>query len=162
MNNNMKSKQFEELLFRVVNRFNALEKHPLNFGTKHKLYHSERHMLDRIGENPGMNVTEFAVRAGVTKGAISQVISKLEKKGFVQRYRNTGNNKEILISLTDTGKSVFKKRKKSNQEVHNQLTAELSKYSRNNIESFISLLTWLDTFLETSNYRMAETSKKGI
>lgn len=149
-------------MLRVVNRFKALEKHPMDFGTKHKLYHSERHMLDKIGENPGMNVTEFATRAGVTKGAVSQVLSKLEKKGFVQRYRNRGNNKEILISLTDSGKTIFEKRKKLNQEVHNQLAKELSKYSRNNVESFISLLTWLDTFLETSNYKMAEISKKDV
>ncbi len=161
MSNKINIEQFEELLFRVVNRFNALEKHPISFGTKHKLYHSERHMLDKIGENPRMNVTEFAAKVGVTKGAISQVISKLEKKGFVKKYRYTGNKKETLISLTNAGKTVFKKRKKLNQEVHNHLITELNKYSRNNVESFVNLLTWLDKFLEMSNYKMAKISKKG-
>ena len=162
MSDKINIEQFEELLFRVVNRSNALEKHPMSFGTKHKLYHSERHLLDKIGENPRMNVTEFAAKMGVTKGAISQVISKLEKKDLVTRYKHAGNNKETLISLTDTGKTVFKKRKKLNREVRNHMIAELNKYSRNNVESFMNILKWLDVYLEKSNYRMAEISKQGI
>ncbi len=152
---------FEELLFRIVNRFNALEKHPMKFGTKHQLYHSERHMLDKIGDNPGMNVTEFATKVGVTKGAISQVISKLEKKGFVRRFNKDGSNKEIQISMTDIGRTVYNKRKKLNKEVHSHMIAELNKYSEGKVKSFVKILTWLDKFLEESNYRMAEMSKKG-
>jgi len=79
------SKEIIELFIRMVNKYNSIEKVPARHGTRHNLYHSERHMLDKIGDNPGMNVTEFANTVGVTKGAISQVVTKLEKKGVVTR-----------------------------------------------------------------------------
>ena len=77
MNKKRASKDLFESLVRLVYKYNALGKHPMTFGTQHKFYHSERHMLDIVGDDPGLNLTEFAKAAGVTKGAISQVVSKL-------------------------------------------------------------------------------------
>jgi DNA-binding MarR family transcriptional regulator len=100
----------------MVNKYNALEKIPARHGTRHNLYHSERHMLDKIGENTGMNVTEFATAAGVTKGAISQLVSKLEKKGIVRRYKKSTNDKEVFLELTKTGQEVHRQHKEINEQ----------------------------------------------
>jgi len=56
-----------------------------------------------IGTHPDINGTSLAKIMGVTKGAISQVIKKLEKKKLVDRYQNPTNNKEILLRLTKKG-----------------------------------------------------------
>ena len=65
------SREIADLLIKVVNRYNALERHAVSSGPggRVKLYHSERHMIDVIGSRPAMNVTEFAVATRVTKGA---------------------------------------------------------------------------------------------
>ena len=94
------STEIIELFIRMVNKYNSLEKIPSRHGTGHQLYHSERHLLDKIAENTGMNVTEFAAAAGVTKGAISQLVTKLVKKGIVTRYKKSINDKEVFLELT--------------------------------------------------------------
>ena len=82
------SENLLESFVRLVNKYNALGKHPMTYGTLHQFYHSERHMLDIVGNDPGLNITEFAKAAGVTKGAISQVVSKLEKKADEHRHNH--------------------------------------------------------------------------
>ena len=89
MNKKRASKELIERFLKLVNKYNALGKHPLTYGTPYKFYHSERHMLDIVGDDPGLNITEFAKAAGVTKGAISQVVSKLEKKGALKIHKPT-------------------------------------------------------------------------
>ena len=66
MDRNRASRKLMESFLRLVNKYNAMEKFPLSFGTDHKFYHSERHMLDTIGGNRSMNITEFARVNGVT------------------------------------------------------------------------------------------------
>ena len=60
------SQDIMELFIQAVHKYNALEKIPPKVGSKHELYHSERHFLDKIGDYPRMNVTEFAETAGIT------------------------------------------------------------------------------------------------
>jgi len=70
-----------ELFIRLANKYHSLEKIQVDYGAGHPLYHSERHMIDQIGGNPGINITEFTDIIGVTKGAVSQVVKKLETEG---------------------------------------------------------------------------------
>ena len=60
MNKKRASENLLESFVRLVNKYNALSKHPMTYGTLHKFYHSERHMLDIVGDDPGLNLTEFA------------------------------------------------------------------------------------------------------
>ena len=153
------SKDIEELFMRMVNKYNALEKIPVSHGTKHNLYHSERHMLDKIGDNTGMNVTEFATAAGVTKGAISQLVSKLEKKGIVRRYKKSTNDKEVFLELTKSGQEVYKKHKEVSEQAITPLYNELSKHSDEKVAFLLTMFKWLDDYLDKSKKKMEEHHK---
>jgi DNA-binding MarR family transcriptional regulator len=155
------SKEIIELFIRMVNKYNALEKIPARHGTRHNLYHSERHMLDKIGENTGMNVTEFATAAGVTKGAISQLVSKLEKKGIVRRYKKSTNDKEVFLELTKTGQEVNRQHKEINEQTIKPLDEELSKHSDEEVEFLVTMFKWFDDFLDQSKKKMEAHHKKG-
>jgi len=153
------SKDIEELFMRMVNKYNALEKIPVSHGTKHNLYHSERHMLDKIGDYTGMNVTEFATAAGVTKGAISQLVSKLEKKGIVRRYKKSTNDKEVFLELTKSGQEVYKKHKEVSEQAITPLYDELKKHSDKEVDFLVYMFNWLDGFLDESRKRMQKHHK---
>lgn len=88
---------------RILNKLKEAEKIPLDYGSGEKLHSSEIHTIAYIGSHPDINVTNLAKIMGVTKGAISQAIKKLEKKKLVERYQNPTNNKEILLRLTKKG-----------------------------------------------------------
>ena len=153
------SKELIELFTRMVNKYNSLEKIPARHGTRHNLYHSERHMLDKICDNTGMNVTEFAAAAGVTKGAISQLVTKLEKKGIVRRYKKSTNDKEVFLELTKSGQEVYQKHKKINEETILPLNEELSKHSDEKVEFLLKMFHWFDDYLDLSKKKMEEHHK---
>ena len=54
-------KMIEDFL-RVKNKFNALEKIPMDYGTGELLYRSEVNTLVAIGKHKRTNVTELALR----------------------------------------------------------------------------------------------------
>jgi len=93
---------------KIINKFNYIERIPRDFGTGNLLYPSEIHLIETIGKTPGINVTELAKKHGITKAAISQKLKKLEKKDLVKRFKNSENEKAVLLKLTTEGKIAFK------------------------------------------------------
>ena len=144
------------LFIQAAHRYHALEKMPMRSGTSHDLYHSERHMLDRIGEHPNINLTEFARAAGITKGAVSQVVKKLESKGLVRRYKSGNNDKEVFLVPTKAGRDVCLRHSKKNEETIGPLLQELSKYPDDKIEFLITMLGWISDYLDKSAKQMKE------
>jgi DNA-binding MarR family transcriptional regulator len=150
------AREITDIFIRMVNKYNALEKVPVKFKKGYNLYHSERHMIDTIGENPEMNITEFAESLGVTKGAVSQVVSKLEKKGIVKRNKKSGNEKEVILSLTREGSELYEMHKKVNEESLLPLYKKLKKHSDEEVDFLIDMFKWFNGFLDSSKKRMEE------
>ena len=78
----------------------------------------------------------------ITKGAVSQVVSKLQKDGYLKKTES--NNKLIILELTELGKLANKYHDKYNESLIQKLTLIEEKYSISEIESFISILTEID------------------
>jgi len=149
-----------ELFFRVVNQYNALEKIPVQHSAEHALFHSERHMLDRLGDHPDLNVTELAQSAGVTKGAISQILKKLEGKALVRRYKKATSDKEVFVELTGIGRQVHGERIEHHAAAVLPLVQELSRYSEQEVAVLIGFFRWLDGFMEQSRKEMQSHSDR--
>ncbi len=143
-----------ELFIRSVRRYNNLEKVPVSVRSRQALYHSERHMLDKIGDHPAMNITDFATELGVTKGAVSQVVRKLEAKGVIRRYKSGGNGKEVFLELTEAGRAAYLVHKKTNEETIKPLLKELNKYSDDKVRFLVSMFRWIEGFLDRSGKEM--------
>jgi len=144
-----------DLFIRLVHGYNAMEKLPVRHAKDFDLFHSERHMLDKAGENPGINVTEFARVVGVTKGAVSQVIKKLENKGLVRRYKKGNNDKEVFIDLTEKGEQVCEERKRINRETIREISEELRRYSDDEVAFLLGMFRWFEQFMERSRKLMS-------
>jgi DNA-binding MarR family transcriptional regulator len=153
-------KEIVELFIKLANKYHSLEKIPVDYGVGKDLYHSERHLLDQIGDYPEKNITELAQFMGVTKGAISQTVKKLETKGIVNRYKGEENEKEVFIELTEIGKSVYEKHKEVNQRSTLPLHEELKKYSDDKVYFLVEMFKWMDKFLDKSKVKMQEHSKE--
>jgi DNA-binding MarR family transcriptional regulator len=136
---------------RLVNKYNSLGKIPISFGTEHQFYHSERHLLDIIGDEPGLNITEFASAAAVTKGAISQAVSKLEKKGAIQRFKSEANEKEIRLRLTPLGQEIYTQHRKVNEASVKALRRELDRFDDNQVECLLHIFKWLEKHLDEAS-----------
>lgn len=142
------SKIIMELFIQAVHQYNALEKIPVKVGTRHDLYHSERHFIDKIGDHPDMNITDFAKAQGITKGAVSQVVKKLESKGLVRRYKTSDNDKEVFLELTRSGRDIYIQHKRTNEETIKPLIEKLKQHTDEKVEFLISMFTWINDYLD--------------
>jgi DNA-binding MarR family transcriptional regulator len=95
-----------DTFLKILHTYSAIEKKPKDLGTGDLLYVSEIHAISIIGKNPEINLTRLADLAGVTRGAISQIVKRLISKRYIARY-NTRNNKEINLRLSDKGYLIF-------------------------------------------------------
>ena len=73
-----------DILHQVANLYIST-KIPQDYGTGEEYTSVEVHTLKHIADNPGITVTELARHNGKTKGAISQILKKIEDKGLICR-----------------------------------------------------------------------------
>jgi len=150
MDRKIAGKQIEDLFIRLVGKYRALERIPDTHGRDSGLSHSARHMLDQIGSRPEWNVTEHATGMGITKGAVSQMVAKLEEKELVRRRRREGNGKAVYPELTMRGALLLEKRRSRNEEVLRPLYEELERHPDDYVEFLIGMFRWLDRYLDES------------
>jgi DNA-binding MarR family transcriptional regulator len=89
---------------KVSKLWQQLDSKPRRFGTETDLSGSEIHLIEVVGQNEGLSVTELAKRLGITKGAVSQTLKRLEGKGIVVKEVDPMNTSRITVSLSTKGK----------------------------------------------------------
>lgn len=138
-----------ELFTRIFMKYDVLEKSPVDFGAGHRFYGAQIHMIEAIGKGYGNTVTALSGYFMVTKGAVSQIISRLHKMGYVAKTKRKGNDKEIILKLTEKGRTAFRLHEKYNESTVTQLMQLREKYSQAEIAAFLSILNEVDRMLMT-------------
>jgi DNA-binding MarR family transcriptional regulator len=117
------TQKLSEILLRVFNKFARNENKPRHFGVDELLHPSEIHMVMLIGDNPEVHGAELARIAGVTRGAISQIVAKLEKKGLVKKVEDPGSGLRKVPVLTNKGKVAYYAHEQFHEEIDGDLYA---------------------------------------
>jgi DNA-binding MarR family transcriptional regulator len=95
-----------DLFNRILHLYSIIDKKPKDFGTGDRLYVSEIHAIYLIGVHPEINMTRLSELAGVTKGAVSQMVKRLVNKRYIARYK-VKNKKEVNLRLSDKGFIIY-------------------------------------------------------
>ena len=100
--------RLHEKFAKIVKLANDLEKAPRAYGTNSPMTGSEIHLIELIGDNKeNFSVTDLSKVMGVTKGAVSQNLKKLDKKGFIFKQVDPSNLSRINVLLTSRGKTAY-------------------------------------------------------
>ena len=99
-------------VFRLTNKIIFLEKKSLLRREGVTLFPSEIHLLDVIDRRPDINASEMAAKLGVTKGAISQTLTRLEKKGILVKTKDPQNKNELTVHFTSLGNEINEEQRK--------------------------------------------------
>jgi DNA-binding MarR family transcriptional regulator len=92
-----------EDLQRVINKILFLKRKSLvQFGNV-GFYPAEIHLMLIIRDKTSTNATRIAEQLGVTKGAVSQTLSRLERKGVLTKSKDPANKNELTLSFTPFG-----------------------------------------------------------
>lgn len=136
-----------DLLDHVMTRIGAMHSSPHDFGTGVALFRAEIHTIRAIGKNPRINVTALAEHINVTKGAVSQTISKLTRKGLVSKTHARHNAKEVLLELTDLGWKGFHAHERFHAGMFDVVRDYFGDDLESRIELFATVMTDLDAIL---------------
>ena len=130
-----------EKVIRLMNKINQSNKMPRDYGTGYILYHSEIHTIEAIKNHENFNASELSSILGITNGALTQVISKLKKKGLVDQYNTINNKKDVYYRLTHNGTIANSGHDKYHKESYKNLNQYIESLEDDKIEI-------VNTFLE--------------
>lgn len=102
-----------------------VQKKPKKYG-EYLLYQSEINLIETIDHNPNSNLSELSKILKITKGATTQLISKLLGKRLIEQYTLGSNKKEKYFRLTKEGILISNK----HQEYHRESNTKLCNYMR--------------------------------
>ena len=94
-------------ILRVINKILFKEKKRIFKIEGVSLHPSEIHLMLAIKNDIDTNATEISKQFGMTKGAVSQTISRLEKKGILVKAKDPYNKNQLTLSLTDLGEKAY-------------------------------------------------------
>ncbi len=146
MKNDSTVKVISRQLLNTVEQFNKYDKKARNFGTDHKLYFSEIHLIEFIGKHPNCHVSGIAEGINVTKGAISQMVKKLERKGFLFKTIDADNKSRTLVFLTKKGQKAFEEHQKYHEYLANLVNEALDGFSLKEIKAIYKFLNKMEYY----------------
>lgn len=104
-------------LLRVSIKLSEIGCQVQDYGTGIPLYNSEIHMIKAIEENPGIHVFGLAELLGITKGAVSQTLTKLAKKGMVVKEADPEKLSRLRLTVTNLGRIAYENHQKSHEQL---------------------------------------------
>ena len=73
------------------------------------LTHSQFDVIATLGNQPPMTCKELGEKTLITKGTLTGVLDRLEKKGLVFKVTNQEDGRSQLVGLTKPGQKLFEK-----------------------------------------------------
>ena len=125
-----------------------LEHSPKKFGTDMFLTHAEIHLVELIGNNPNSSVSDLSRILGITKGAVSQNLKKMEAKKISYKIADSENTSRSVVYLTDKGKTAYNEHKKWHEKMDGGFVNYLNELSDNENEIINSFMSRVDDFLK--------------
>lgn len=74
--------------------------------TRTRMSRTEAGLLNMLYERP-FRITELAAREGITQPAVTQLVNRLEARGWVDRVPDPEDRRAVLVELTDVGVEEF-------------------------------------------------------
>ncbi|MFX1389511.1 MAG: MarR family winged helix-turn-helix transcriptional regulator [Promethearchaeota archaeon] len=94
-------------IFETISKLTFLDKRrKINYNDI-RLYPSEIHLILFIYHIQDTNITKIADQLGLTKSAISQTLSRLQKKGIIKKRTEPFKKNELQVQFTKKGQSLL-------------------------------------------------------
>lgn len=125
-----------------------LERTPRQWGTDEALSSTEIHLIEIIGDGASpYSVTDLAHILGVTKGAISQTLKRMEKKGLTLKRVDPDNASRSLVTLTPKGEVAHAAHRRWHETMDGGFKAYFNHLESEKIDFLLEFLNRVEDFL---------------
>lgn len=131
------TKQLQTYVMESMDIYNK----PHGYDNEQSLSMVEMHTLSMIADHPGLCVTDIAKMWNRTLGAATKNINKLQKKGFVIKKKEPGNNKSVHLYPTEEGLRLDKLHKEYDR-ISNEKTIDflIERHTKEELYTFAKVL----------------------
>ena len=125
-----------------------MEKAHKRFGTGELISHSEIHLIEIIGDTQDLSVTDISKHLGITKGAVSQSLKRLENKGFTTKQSDPENLSRSIVLLTAKGQTAYWSHKHWHETMDGGFLKYLDELDDETFETIVDFLGKVESFLK--------------
>ncbi len=118
------------------------------FDTDVNIYRSEIHIIQLIGEHSELYISRISNMIGITKGTVSQIIKRLERKGLVCKNTDHSNNTRQLVKLTEKGRMAYISHERYHKQQHVEMEDFLHSLDREQLAVLEKFLNHADEMIE--------------
>jgi len=101
----MQAKSKEDLVGDVIARYRSATNRDVAFdklaATRLGVSVTDLHCLNIVESRHGLTAGELAVESGLTTGAVTAVIDRLERAGYARRVRDERDRRKVKVEVTD-------------------------------------------------------------
>jgi DNA-binding MarR family transcriptional regulator len=101
--------------------------------------------LECLYENDRLSMSDIAENIMVNVSTVTGIVDRLEKKGFLERCRESGDRRVITIALTEKGRTLAEN---SPPLVHHRIVDAVKRLSKNEREEISKALNSLSRLIE--------------
>jgi DNA-binding MarR family transcriptional regulator len=101
------------------------------------LYMREVHVLLSITPEGAPTISDLMQILDITSGAVSQLVTRLEKKGYLRRDLDSNDKRRTIVCLTDKGKELYYKHLEDDQIVLQEVSTKLQHIDDNRLIELI-------------------------
>ena len=134
-----------KLLVQLFNDILHIEENSLKNIDLMDLSMTEIHTIEAVGIKDEKTMGEIAHDLRITVGTLSAAITKLIKKGYVERKRTEEDRRVVLVSLTSKGENVYREHQVFHEEM---ITSMLGNFSEEEEYILAIALEKLNNFFE--------------
>lgn len=134
-------RELMNMFLKLFQKYSLLIKEPKALLNGEVLHAREMETIMTIGLNPEISNVQLTEKMGVTKGAVSQLLSRLIKKQFVAKFKDPLNSKFNNIRLTDKGYFAFNEVMKRREDALNEYNILFQNASERDIEVVKIIIT---------------------
>ncbi len=150
-----------QTFLRIMVKLGDIDKQTRRYGTDETLHIAEIHTIKAIKENTGISVTGLARLMGVTKGAVSQTIAKLARKGMIIKQVDQDNLSRLGLTLTPKGETAYAYHEKLHDE-YERIFRDLLKAATEENKAFVrELLCKLESRIDKEQASLTHIEAAG-
>ena len=126
-------------LFEMARYITVYENTPRRYQS-HNLYMTEVHAINLIATRENLNLTQLAKLTNRTKGAISQMIEKLRKRGLVEKHQSAQNASELILCLTKEGEEIYRYHQQMERHIYQVFLKRMPEFTEQDFHCCLEVL----------------------
>lgn len=111
-----------------------------------------------FGVDKSVDLSQIQCHTHITKAAISQMFTSLEKRGYIIRETDKSNRRKITVTLTPQGTEILAQ---SQQQANQTLEEILHRLGEEKAQQLVSLLSELSDIRDDIKLKHMENNEKG-